>query len=161
MSSPASIKKHPVHPMLVGLPIGLWIFSLIADVLRRITGDSSWDLVALYTMGGGVVGALLAAVPGAIDLMAIRDPRVKRLGVAHMLINLAAVGVFSYDFFLRWNGHVGDLPLALSIAGVLMILASGWLGGEMVYVHGAAVEPKRHDVPTHDGDTAPLPASRR
>ena len=24
MSSPASIKKHPVHPMLVGLPIGLW-----------------------------------------------------------------------------------------------------------------------------------------
>ena len=50
MSSPARIKKHPLHPMLVGLPIGLWIFSLVADVLRRITGDSSWEWVALYTM---------------------------------------------------------------------------------------------------------------
>jgi uncharacterized membrane protein len=161
MSSPASIKKHPLHPMLVGLPIGLWIFSLVADVLRRITGDSSWELVALYTMGGGIVGALIAAVPGAIDLIAIWDPRVKRLGVFHMLINLAAVGVFSYDLFLRWNGHAGDLPLALSIIGVLSILASGWLGGEMVYVHGAAVEPKGRELPPHDGHTAPIGVSRR
>jgi uncharacterized membrane protein len=28
MASPASIKKHPVHPMLVALPIGLWVFAL-------------------------------------------------------------------------------------------------------------------------------------
>ena len=62
MASPARIKNHPVPPMLVGVPIGLWIFSLVADVLRRITGDSSWEFVALYTMAGGIVGAVIAAV---------------------------------------------------------------------------------------------------
>src|SRR5436190_16077064 len=29
MSSPASIHKHPIHPMLIVFPIALWIFSLI------------------------------------------------------------------------------------------------------------------------------------
>ena len=33
MRTPASINGHPVHPMLVTIPIGLWIFSLAADVI--------------------------------------------------------------------------------------------------------------------------------
>jgi uncharacterized membrane protein len=154
MSSPASIRKHPLHPMLVAFPVGLWMFSLVADVLRRLTGDPSWEPVALYTMGGGIIGALVAAIPGVIDLLAIRDPRVKRIGVAHMLLNLAAVGVFTFDFVLRWNGHAGDLPLALSVAGVMLIVVSGWLGGEMVFVHGAAVEQRSTHPP-------PVGAARR
>ena len=141
MPSPASIKKHPLHPMLVAFPIGLWMFSLVADILARVTGSEIWPVVALYTMGGGIIGALIAAAPGLIDLLAIKDPRVKRIGILHMIINLAAVGVFTFDFFLRWNGRTGDGPLALSAAGVLAIFVSGWLGGEMVYIHGVAVTP--------------------
>ena len=141
MASPASIKKHPLHPMLVAFPVGLWIFSLVADVLGRVTDNERWEAVALYAMGGGIVGALIAAIPGLVDLMAMRDPRVKRIGVLHMVINLVAVGV-TFDFFLRWNGRTGDLPVALSVVGVLLILVGGWLGGEMVYVHGVAVEPQ-------------------
>src|SRR5262245_24563226 len=128
MSSPASIKKHPLHPMLVAFPVGLWMFSLIADILRRVTDDPSWEPVALYTMGGGIIGALVAAIPGIIDLIAMTDARVKRIGVIHMVLNLAAVGVFTFDFVLRFNGHAGDVPFGLSLAGVLLIVVSGWLG---------------------------------
>ena len=67
MSSPASIKKHPLHPMLVGLPIGLWVFALVCDVMHAVTGNTAWQIVATYCIGGGIVGAILAAIPGLID----------------------------------------------------------------------------------------------
>ena len=58
MASPASIKKHPIHPMLVGVPIGLWVFALVCDVMRAATGSSVWQTVAIYCIAGGIVGAI-------------------------------------------------------------------------------------------------------
>jgi uncharacterized membrane protein len=127
--------------MLVALPMGLWTFSLIADLLARATDNPTWSAVAFYTLGGGIVGALVAAVPGLIDLAGMRDPQAKRLGVWHMVINLAAVGVFATNFFLRWNDPEGPMSFALSVLGIALIGFSGWLGGEMVYVHGVGVTP--------------------
>ena len=54
MSTRASIAGHPIHPMLVTIPIGLWIFSLVCDFGFVITGDSAWAITAYYTLGGGI-----------------------------------------------------------------------------------------------------------
>jgi uncharacterized membrane protein len=145
MASPASFRKHPIHPILVTFPIGLWIFSLVCDVIFLLGwGGLVWKDVAYYTMGGGIAGALLAAVPGLVDLLSMSDPKVKKLGVWHMSINLLAVGLFAVNFLLRRGATPeAKLPLALSALGVVLIGISGWLGGEMVYVHGVAVEPQR------------------
>jgi uncharacterized membrane protein len=144
MASPASIARHPIHPILVAFPIGLWIFSLVCDLVFLLGwGGSVWKEVAFYTIGGGIAGALLAAVPGLIDLLSLSDPRVKRIGIWHMAINLAAVGVFAINFWLRSQAPPeSNAPVALSVLGVVLIGISGWLGGEMVYVHGVAVEPQ-------------------
>jgi predicted membrane protein DUF2231 len=68
--TPASIGKHPIHPMLIVFPIGLWIFSLACDLIRLAgaPGDA-WATVAFFSMVGGFIGALCAAVPGFIDLL--------------------------------------------------------------------------------------------
>ena len=51
MSSPASVAKHPIHPMLVVFPIGLWTFSLVCDVAYVAGwGGPIWNDMALYTM---------------------------------------------------------------------------------------------------------------
>jgi uncharacterized membrane protein len=144
MASPASFGKHPIHPILVAFPIGLWIFSLVCDLVFVFGwGGPIWKDVAFYTMAGGIVGALLAAVPGLIDLLSLSEPKVKRLGIWHMSINLVAVGIFAIDLWLRSHGaREGRMPVALSVLGVILIGISGWLGGEMVYVHGVAVEPQ-------------------
>jgi uncharacterized membrane protein len=72
MSTPASVARHPLHPILIPLPIGLWVFSLVADlVFLAGWGGATWKAVAWYTMGGGIVGAVLAAVPGLIDFFSI------------------------------------------------------------------------------------------
>jgi uncharacterized membrane protein len=73
MSSPASIKNHPIHPMLVSVPIGLWIFALVCDVIFVFGGAAIWHTVALYCIAAGVVGALLAAVPGFLDYISIDE----------------------------------------------------------------------------------------
>jgi len=140
MVSRASIAGHPIHPMLVPIPIGLFVFSLIADIAVYLGWVGAWPAVALYTIGGGIFGALLAAAFGLVDLMSLRDERVKKIGVAHMVINLIVVTLYIVNFVLRYQGEpLEGITGILSIVGVLMLLVSGWLGGHMVYVHGVAV----------------------
>ena len=141
MASPASINKHPVHPMLVAFPIGLWVFALICDVMRAVTGNTAWQTVAIYCIAGGIVGAVAAAVPGLIDYFSIDEAAMMRIANLHLAVNLGAVVIFAINLWLRFRLQADSyLPLGLSIVGVLAIGIGGWLGGEMVYVKGMAVE---------------------
>ena len=144
MRTPASIGKHPVHPMLVVFPIGLWIFSLVCDLIGLVVDEPQvWFTVALYTMVGGLIGALLAAVPGLIDLLYHKGgkPPVKRIALTHMAINLSAVALYIINVVMRIGAHEGiRIPILLSLIGVAMIGVSGWLGGQMVHVYGVGVE---------------------
>ena len=141
MSTPASIKGHPIHAMLVPLPIGLWIFALVADVVIHLGGGPAWRTVAFYSIGGGVVGALLAAIPGLVDLVSMGPGPTRRIGVWHMSLNLLAVAIFAVNFVMRWKTFDHSGRLLLTVLGVVVIGISGWLGGEMVYVGGVGVAP--------------------
>jgi len=144
MASPASIQKHPIHPMLVPFPIALWIFSFVCDLVYVLGwGGAIWNDMAFYTMAGGLLGALAAAVPGYLDFRSFSDPRKQRIGRWHMRINLAIVVLFGIDLWLRMRSAPGEsLPILISFVGIAMLAVSGWLGGELVYVEGAAVEPQ-------------------
>jgi uncharacterized membrane protein len=145
MHTPASIAKHPIHPMLVTVPIGLWVFSLICDLFRVFGGSNpNWEVVAWYSMIGGIIGALIAAIPGFIDMLSL-SPNVKRVALVHMTINLTVVALFVVNAWMR-RGGVTDGMVWLSVFSIILLAVSGWLGGKMVYVHGVAV------------DTAPEPA---
>src|SRR6266567_331534 len=116
MSSPASLKNHPIHPMLVALPIGLWIFALICDVVFATGGAAIWNTVALYCVAAGIVGALLAAIPGFIDYLSIDEAAMKRIGTYHLLLNLGAVVLFGINLWLRFRlPENSRIPLLLSI----------------------------------------------
>jgi uncharacterized membrane protein len=142
MSSPASFKGHPLHPIIIPLPIGLWIFSLISDLIFKFSyGGPVWNDVAFYTLAGGIIGALIAALPGLIDLVSLQNPKSKSIGIWHMVINLLAVALYCVNFWLRMHRAPGDnLPIVLSAIGIVLIIISGWLGGELVYVRGVAVK---------------------
>ena len=148
MRTPASIAGHPIHPMLVPIAIGCLVFSFASDVIRIVGGEATpWVALAYYTMVGGIIGALAAAVPGFIDLLSLEGP-VKRTAITHMLINLTVVGLFVFNAWLRHgNPEVGGWPAALSAIGIGLLVISGWLGGKMVYEAGVAVqgvgEPRR------------------
>ena len=138
MKTPASIAGHPIHPMLVAIPIGLWIFSLVSDLVHLLGGGAEWKIVALYTLAGGTVGALLAAVPGFIDMLSLQSP-VKRIALTHMGINLTVVALFALNFWLRLGATAYSTTVWLSAIGIALLVVSGWLGGKMVFEHGVGV----------------------
>jgi uncharacterized membrane protein len=141
MPTPASIGRHPIHPMLVDLPIGLWVFSVVADLIFWSGfGGGAWKVVALYSIGGGVVAALVAAVAGFVDFLSITVRRVRRVGLWHLAFTLLATVVFAVSFALRLGTPLGTLPVVVSIGGLFVLGAAGWLGGELVFVHGMGVK---------------------
>jgi len=148
MRTPASISNHPIHPMLIVFPIGLWVFSLACDLIRLAgaPGDA-WITVAYYSMVGGFIGALCAAVPGLIDLIYYKGGAapVKKIALTHMTINLIVVALYAINIWLRASapsvkGASISTPVLLSILGVALLCVSGWLGGQMVHVYGVGVE---------------------
>lgn len=141
MRTPAAIARHPIHPMLVPIPIGLWIFSLVADLFHAGgSANPAWTTVAFYCMGGGIVGALAAALPGLIDLLSLpAGPR--KTAIAHMTINLTVVVLYVINFWMRMSAPENPGKLVwLSLISVGLLAISGWLGGKMVFEHGIAVD---------------------
>ena len=106
-------------------------------------GAVVWNDMAFYTMAGGLVGALAAAIPGYLDYRSLTRPAVKKMGQWHMLINLSIVVLFAINLWLRMRSEPGAvLPISISVIAVIMLGVSGWLGGHLVYVHGVAVDPQ-------------------
>jgi uncharacterized membrane protein len=140
MRTPASIAGHPIHPMLVTIPIGLWIFSLVCDLVH-LSGAASgnWKIVALYTLASGTAGALIAAIPGFIDMLSLQAP-IRRIALFHMGINLTVVALYAVNFWLRLEGAQNSAGVWLSVAGIGLLVVSGWLGGKMVFEHGVGVD---------------------
>ena len=68
------ISSHPIHPMLVMFPFGLWVASFLFDLLGRASGNADLFSAGFYTLIGGCIGALFAAVPGVIDLFSVVPP---------------------------------------------------------------------------------------
>jgi Predicted membrane protein len=144
MASRASIYRHPIHPMIIVFPIGLWVFSFVCDLvaLKRPENSVFWNDMAFYTMAAGVVGALAAAIPGFIDYLGLREPRVKRIATTHLVLNLVVIILYVFNLGFRLNQPVETKISAVLISAIAIVLLaiSGWLGGSMVYVHGVAVE---------------------
>ena len=141
MKTPASIARHPIHPMLVPFPIGLWIFSFLCDLAFVLgAGASHWATLSYYAMIAGVLGAVVAAIPGVIDMLSLQGAP-KKIALTHMAINVTLVILYAVNIGTRIGGSpTAGTPFVLSIIGVGLLAVSGWLGGHMVYVHRVAVD---------------------
>lgn len=53
----ARMGAHPIHPMLVVVPLGLWIAALAFDIVEVFTGNAMWRTLAFWNVVGGIVGA--------------------------------------------------------------------------------------------------------
>lgn len=158
MRTPASIAGHPVHPMIVPVAIGGFVLSFIFDIVCLATGQvDPWSTVAYYTMIGGIVGALLAAIFGFVDLLSLPSGYTKKIGITHMVINLTVVALFIASAYMRHESHSpAGTPFILSVVAILMLLVSGWLGGKMVFEAGVGVNADESATPA-----TPKPTNRR
>ena len=97
MRSKFSIMGHPLHPMLIALPIGLFVWAFASDIVYLATNhDHTWYLISFWTgIAGHCQTALLAALPGFGDYFTMAIHTDARLtATAHMGLNLAIVVLF-------------------------------------------------------------------
>ncbi|MFJ8082949.1 DUF2231 domain-containing protein [Streptomyces sp. NPDC096205] len=137
---------HPFHPILVTVPIGAWVTSLVFDIASHVvdrpgflTQSSEWLIAA------GVIGAVLAAMIGFLDMFAIPTATPAfRTALVHMTLNLLVTAAYAVNFLWRHadytNGaSVGVGKLALSAISVAVLGVSGFLGGKLAYRYGVRV----------------------
>lgn len=148
MEGKAKLLGHPVHPMLVVLPLGLFIMAVVADVVHLATGSAAFATVAYWNIAGGILSGLLAAVFGTIDWLAIPGgTRAKAIGLYHGAGNVVVVALFALSWWLR-TGDAGLLPsplaFSIAVAGLMLGAVTGWLGGELVDRLGVGVDDGAH-----------------
>jgi nitrite reductase/ring-hydroxylating ferredoxin subunit/uncharacterized membrane protein len=138
---------HPLHPLLVHLPIGLWGLSFVLDVIAIAQSDAEaspfklLNRTPLYLLLAGLVLGLLAMATGLADYVDVRaDHPARRTATWHMIANLAAFAAFGASAVLR-VAELGPAVLCVAVSGVGVALVSfsGYLGGKMVYGDGVAV----------------------
>jgi uncharacterized membrane protein len=140
--SSANLAGHPVHPILVTLPIGLFVATLLFDLIFWGARNEAFATGAFWLLVAGLVAAALAAVAGLIDFLG--DARIRALGDAwqHAIGNVVMVLVQLFNLYWRYRyGASAILPLGviLSLISVCILLFTGWKGGEMVFRHRVAV----------------------
>ena len=115
MQIPASISRPLVHPLLITLPVGLWVFSLLCDLLYLGGAEAEiWSRLALYAMVAGFIAALTAlTLPGF---------------VVHRNVTLVVVALYAVNIWLRLGDPHLAMAIALSVTGVGMLAVSSWLG---------------------------------
>jgi uncharacterized membrane protein len=144
--------NHPLHPMLVHLPIGLWVVSFIFDICFLSTANGAFAQASWYCMLIGLIGAGLAAVAGLADYVDIpRNSLPRRVATSHMVINLIVTGLFLINLIIRHKA-TGAVPTLvtrgqffLSLFTILLFSVAGYLGGLLVYNYGIGFKPQLRD----------------
>lgn len=140
----ATLAGHPLHPQLISLPLGMFPFSLVMDVLHQRTGKQSYADAAYYSLLGGFVGGIAAGAAGAVDYFAIPSrSQAKPTANLHALLNVSLLGLTAVNLILRKDDRKrqgGGWPLALSAIANAGALVSSWYGGHLVYEYGLRVK---------------------
>lgn len=151
--STAQIGGHPIHPLLIPFPIVSFIGALVTDVMWLTTGEGGWATASNWLLGIGLFTAALAAAAGLTDYLG--DDRVRKIGAAtkHMIANIIVVTLEAVNLVIRLTSEtdqIGNLGVWLSLASVVILTYSGWLGGELVYRHRVGVQETKDEFSGYD-----------
>jgi len=147
MESKAKLLGHPVHPMLIVFPLGLLATSVIFDMIGLAGDIRSLSMASFWMIAAGLVSAILSAIFGLVDWLAIPDrTRAKQMGFWHGSGNGLVIVLFAISWILRRPSpeHPSIIALLLEVAGALIAPVTAWLGGELVDRLGMGVDDGAH-----------------
>lgn len=133
---------HPLHPAFVHFAVGLCGAAFLFDAVAFVRDDPALYAVGYWNAIGGVTAALFAAMLGVVDAAKLSDDAAPTLRW-HAVFGVVAVSLFGAAILVRASPSVVEarpalsLPLTLEGCGTVSLLVAGYLGGELVYKHGA------------------------
>lgn len=99
--------------------------------------------LALYCVGVGLIGAVLAVPTGLADWSSIkRGKPAWKLGLIHLGLNALATVIWALNFWWRFRAADATITpplLVTSVIGTALVFAGGYIGSLMVFDHGVSV----------------------
>jgi uncharacterized membrane protein/nitrite reductase/ring-hydroxylating ferredoxin subunit len=145
MKSRASIKGHPIHPVLIAFPVAFFTGTIVFDILSLIFVDVVFWVTAYYMQLAGIIGGVIAAIPGIIDYFYTVPPQSsgKKRAAKHGLINSSALILFTIAILLKKDpGILPPVVMVLEVIAIVLLSIGGWLGGTLVYRNQIGVDPR-------------------
>ncbi|MDA8357838.1 MAG: Rieske (2Fe-2S) protein [Actinomycetota bacterium] len=124
---------HPLHPMLTDVPLGAWTMSALLDIAGGTSAEGAADLL----VRAGIIAALPTAASGLSDWSDTYGPET-RVGLVHAAANTTALGLYVLSARARARGKRRRAK-RLGFAGLVTVLAGGYLGGHLSFVKGVNV----------------------
>ncbi len=147
---------HPIHPMLVTIPIGAFVATLAFDIASVLIEGRAYGRPAVWLSLIGIVGGLVASLFGFVDYRRLtKGTRAHAVATRHMILMDVVLICFVVGFFVRRadsNYYLYGTPkiaLALSVVGVGIMLIGGWLGGKLAYSYGSRVADESDQIEAH------------
>ncbi|MGK5081897.1 DUF2231 domain-containing protein [Bdellovibrionota bacterium FG-1] len=135
--------QHPLHPLMIHLPIGFWLSSLVCDIFFAFDMTGAFAAVSFDFVLAGLVSLLLAVPTGLADYMSIPAGSLpKRVATTHLILNLVVTALYAVNLYARYalNGGMPDIvtsgQIILSFVSLMILGISGFLGGRLVYQYG-------------------------
>lgn len=138
MYSKVKIFGRALHPMLVSFPIVLYTATFVCFCLYQATVNPFWFRVAFIGNTAGVCAAVLAAIPGSLDLSAVpKDTEARKRGSKHATLNVLSLLLFAFNLYLIWGTfNAPPQPNVTNIfvtgLGFCLTAAAGYLGYTLV-----------------------------
>ena len=137
------IRVVPWHPSIVHFPIALAAAAAVFQLIALGTGKSHFTVSALIALAIGAIMALAAAVTGtAQEEAAQRVPGIEAVLARHELLGtlstaiMLALGITAFYLHMK-KVLPSRLFLAALIALAILLQVTGYMGGQLVYIHGA------------------------
>ncbi len=122
---------HPVHPLLVSLPIGSFVAASALDLAGEHAAAHRLIVIGLVT-------AVPTAATGGSDWVYTTGAE-RRVGFVHAASNWIALAGYGASLQARRRGHHGT-GTGLALTGAAVLSVAGWLGGHLVYARGVGID---------------------
>lgn len=131
-----AIMGHPLHAMSVAFPVALSFCTFGADVFYWWTGEERWAWAALWAAGTAFLLGLAAGITGTLELLFVPGIRIRAAAWTHFVIAVMLLSVLGLNWGWRLGGYErAVLPWGLLLSGFAVVLvgATGWHGGKLVF----------------------------
>jgi len=138
---------HTIHPFLVHFPIALLALCLVFELVAWFSRKPALSQVGWWLQVVGTVGVIVAALSGVVAEASAGTALLRAADTFewHEQLAFAACAVFAVLLFFRFSSHRAlpdgwpRLYLAALAVGVVLVLMTGWVGGELVFRYGVGV----------------------
>lgn len=138
----ATMGGHPLHMLLVPIPIGCFVGAFGTDIVYALTADMAWETASIWLITVGLIFSGFAVLAGLIDFVFSRRIRALPPAWPHLIGNAVVIALSIVNAFVHSrDGYTSVVPLGISLSAIVVLILAftGLMGWRMVHRDGVGM----------------------